>query len=255
MPHPSTHVYVFDRDSDLLDSALRLWNQACEEGVRRKKQFWAALSGGKTPIPFYRELACQNRPDSWKAIHLFLVDERFGPLDHPDSNGGMIGENLVRRAGIAAENMHSIPLGQETSEESARAYEETLRSFFRPDPGGFPVFDFILLGIGEDGHTASLFPGSPALKETERWVVAVNLDEVRRNRVTLTLPVLNRAGKVVFLVQGEKKAEIVRRVIVERESSLPAARVQPLQGEPIFFLDREAGRRLPLHLQGNRGTS
>jgi 6-phosphogluconolactonase len=249
------NVYIFDCESDLLDSALRLWTRAFEEGLRRRKRFLTALSGGKTPISFYQKLAGQKRPDSWKAIHLFLVDERFGPPGHPDSNGRMITENLVRPAGIPPENVHWIPLGTETPEESARAYEEGLRKFFRLNPGEFPDFDFVLLGIGEDGHTASLFSGTPALEETARAVAAVRLDAIRRDRVTLTLPVLNRAAKVVFLVQGEEKAEIVYRVIVKRESSLPAARIQPLQERPSFFLDRGAGRQLSSHLQGNRGIS
>ena len=249
------NVYIFDGESDLLDSALRLWTRAFEEGLRRRKRFLMALSGGKTPIPFYQKLAGQERPDSWKTIHLFLVDERFGPSDHPDSNGRMITETLVRPAGLPPENVHLIPLCKETPEESARAYEERLRIFFQLNPGDFPDFDFVLLGIGEDGHTASLFSGTPALEETERAVAAVRLDAIRRDRVTLTLPVLNRAVKVVFLVQGEEKAEIIYRVIVKREFSLPAARVQPFQERPIFFLDRRAGRKLSSHLQGNRGIS
>jgi 6-phosphogluconolactonase len=255
MTLPFPNVYVFDRESDLLDSALHLWNRAFDEGLRRRNRFLAALSGGKTPLPFYRKLAGQERPDSWKAIHLFLVDERLGPPDHPESNGRMITETLVRPAGLPPENGHLIPLRKETPEESARAYEESLQNFFRLNPGEFPDFDFVLLGIGEDGHTASLFSGTPALEETERAVAAVRLDAIRRDRVTLTLPVLNRAAKVVFLVRGEEKAEILYRVIVKRESSLPAARVQPAQGRAIFLLDQGAGRQLSSRLQGNRGIS
>ena len=168
MTLPSPNVFIFDCESDLLDSVFRFWNRAFKRGFRSRKRFLAGLSGGKTPIPFYQKLARQERPDSWERIHLFLVDERFGVSGHPDSNGRMIEEALIRPAGIPPENVHSIPLDKETPEESARAYEESLRNFFRLGAGEFPEFDFILLGIGADGHTASLFPGTPALDEIER---------------------------------------------------------------------------------------
>lgn len=238
------NVHIFDREGDLLDSAFHLWKRAREEGFRNRNRFCVGLSGGRTPIPFYRRLAVQERADSWERIHIFLVDERFGPPDHPDSNGRMIQENLVRPAGIRAENVHSIPLDKKAPEESARAYEENLRTFFRPGPGEFPEFDFILLGIGAGGHTASLFPGTPAPDEVQSAVVAVRPGGNRHDRITLTLPVLNRAARVVFLVQGEDKAEIVFRVIEKKEISLPAARVQPFRERPFFFLDREAGGKL-----------
>jgi 6-phosphogluconolactonase len=198
-------------------------------------------------------LAAQERADSRKGVHLFLVDERFGAPDHPESNGRMIAETLVRPAGFPPENAHWIPLNKETPEESARAYEDHLQNFFQFNPGEFPEFDLVLLGIGKDGHTASLFPGNPALEETARVVVPVRPEGNRLARVTLTLPVLNRAARVVFLARGEEKAEILYRVIVKKESSLPAARVQPDQGRPIFLLDRGAGRQISSHLEGDRG--
>jgi len=244
MTLPFDNVYIFDRESDLLEAACRLWNRDCEEALRDRKRFLVALSGGRTPIHFYRRLAARVRPDSWEGIHIFWVDERFGASDHPDSNGRMIQENLIRRAGIRRENVHSVPLDKKTPEESARAYEESLRAFFRLGPGEFPEFDFILLGIGADGHTASLFPGTSAPDEDQRPVVAVRPGGNRHDRVTLTLPVLNRAARVVFLVQGDDKAEIVFRVIEKKEIILPAARVQPFRERPIFYLDREAAGKL-----------
>jgi 6-phosphogluconolactonase len=249
MTLPFPEVYIFDGESGLLDSVLRLWNRTFEEKIRGGKHFLVALSGGKTPVPFYQRLAVQKRPDIRERTHFFLVDERFGAPDHRDSNGRMMGETLIGPAGIPSKNVHMIPLDQETPEESARAYEESLRIFFRLGPGEFPEFDFILLGIGTDGHTASLFPGTPGLDETQRAVVAVRLNEDRPNRITLTLPVLNRAARVVFLVEGEDKAEIVYRVIERRETSLPAARVHPFRERPIFFLDRGAGKRLSSHFR------
>jgi 6-phosphogluconolactonase len=151
--------------------------------------------------------------------------------------------------------VHPVPLNQETAEGAAREYEKSLREFFRLKRGEFPALDFILLGIGEDGHTASLFPGTPALEETQKGVLAVKLGTGRCDRVTLTLPVLNLGTQVVFLVQGESKAEIVRKVIAEGDSSFPAARVRPPSGGPIFVLDRLAGKQLPPCLRRNRSLS
>ena len=255
MTLPYATVYVFDRESEIVEAAIRLWTRAFEESLGPRGRFCAALSGGKTPLPFYRELVRQSRPDSWRRTHLFLADERFGPPDHPESNGRMIVELLARPAGVPAENVHLVPLNRETVEESATMYEESLREIFRLNRGDYPVFDFILLGVGEDGHTASLFPGTSALEETGKAVAAVKLKAARRDRVTLTLPVLNRGRGVVFLVCGEEKAEVVRKVIAERQSSLPAARVQPQSGGPTFLVDRLAGKLLPPGLQRRRSIS
>ena len=241
MALPASQVWICDGESGLMDSALRLWTRAFEESLRARGVFCAALSGGKTPIPFYRELARQRRTDFREKTHLFLVDERFGPPGHPESNGRMIAEALVLPAGLPDENWHPIPLGADSAEESALLYEGGLRDFFRLNRGEFPAFDFVLLGIGGDGHTASLFPKTPALEENQQAAVAVNLEAPRGSRVTLTLPVLNRGRMVVFLTRGEEKAEIVRKVIWEKDPALPAVRVRPA----VFLVDRAAGRELP----------
>jgi 6-phosphogluconolactonase len=248
-------VQVFERESEIVDAAIRLWTRACENSLRARGRFCAALSGGKTPIPFYRELSGQKPPDSWRRTHLFLADERFGPPDHPESNGRMIGAVLSRPAGVPAENLHLVPLNRETVEESASIYEKSLREFFRLNRGDLPTFDFILLGVGEDGHTASLFPGTSSLEETGKAVTVVKFGAGRRDRVSLTLPVLNRGREVVFLVCGEGKAGIVRKVIAEKDSSLPAARVRPRSGGAIFLIDRPAGKQLSPGFQMGRSFS
>lgn len=255
MTSPASNVYVRERETEFLDEALRFWSRAFEESLRLRGRFCAALSGGQTPVPFYRELARQTCPDSGKKVHLFLVDERFGPPDHPASNGRMIAEILVRPTAFPAENFHPIPLNLETAEQSALWYERDLREFFHLQEGEFPIFDFILLGIGRDGHTASLFPGTSAIEEARRAVAAVNFNRRRPDRVTLTLPVLNLGKEVVFLIQGEEKAEIVHKVIAERDYSLPAARIQPRSGELTFLIDVPAGKMLPPGLQRRRSPS
>ncbi len=237
-------VQIFDSEDALIDFGIWIWVNAFEEAVRRKGSFGAALSGGKTPLPLYQKLSNQQEAKSWERTRLFFVDERFVPADHPDSNFGMISRALIHPAHIPSQNVFPIPVDKESPEAAALEYDQTLRSFFKVQPDKVPTFDLILLGIGEDGHTASLFPKSKALEEIGKLAVAVRLDDPRHDRITLTLPVLNRAQKVVFLVTGERKAEIIPRIILEKNPLLPASRVQPVTGDRIFLLDREAGARL-----------
>lgn len=238
------NIRVFDHENTLVDFTVRYWTNAWQEAVGGKGVFCVALSGGKTPQPIYQRLASQKGREFWERTHLFLVDERFVPLLHPESNFQMIARMLIHPANIPPENIHAIAVDKGTPEAAAREYEENLRSFFKTKPGEVPVFDLILLGIGEDGHTASLFPGTRALEETGKLAVAVRLDESRHDRVTLTFPILNRADRVIFIAAGRRKAEIVRRIICEKTPALPASRVQPISGDLIFALDREAGEKL-----------
>jgi 6-phosphogluconolactonase len=237
-------VQIADTEDALIELGIGIWMGAFQEAVRRKGCFSAALSGGKTPLPFYQNLAIRQRPESWERTHLFLADERFVPADHPDSNFGMIARMLTEPAHIPSRNLHPVPVHRASAEAAAREYDESLRDFFKTGPDRVPAFDLILLGIGEDGHTASLFPGTEALEEIKKLAVAVKLNEIFHDRVTLTLPVLNRAEKVVFLATGRRKAEILRRVIGEQNPLLPASRIQPVAGDLVFLLDREAGAKL-----------
>ncbi|HUG88371.1 MAG TPA: 6-phosphogluconolactonase [Actinomycetota bacterium] len=170
-----------------------------------------ALSGGSTPRPLYEALARQPYP--WEEVDVFFGDERCVPPDHPDSNFGMAREALL--AMVAA---HAHPMPGETCD--AEAYERTLRERFGDE---VPSLDLVLLGLGEDGHTASLFPGDPALDERERWVVRVERPD--HPRLTLTLPVLGGARAAMFLVEGEAKREPLRRLL-DGDPSIPAARVE-----------------------------
>jgi 6-phosphogluconolactonase len=153
-------------------------------------------------------------------------------------------ETLLKRIQIPQENIHPVPTEKSTLEMSAKEYEEELRRFFKLPQGKFPEFDLILLGIGEDGHTASLFPGSPLLNDFTHLAVPVISDETRHHRITLTLPVINNAKHVVFLVTGGKKAAILKEVIVKRNPSLPASMVNTMSGNLMFLIDREASSAL-----------
>lgn len=218
--------------------------QSAVEAIPRQGRFSVALSGGDTPRPLYQSLASPDLAMKipWKRIHLFWGDERAVPPDHPDSNYRTAYETLIAHVPIPPENVHRMPGEKSDLQAAACEYEEILRRFFGGPPGEWPVFDLIFLGIGSDGHTASLFPGSPALNEKERWVVAVPAEKVRSARLTLTLPVLNQARQIVFLAAGKEKAPVVRALLSRNRSriDLPAGRVRPQNGREIFFLDQAA---------------
>ncbi len=199
------------------------------------------LSGGNTPRPVYERLASASDLP-WQRVHLFWGDERFVPHDDPRSNYGMVRDILIGHLPIPPENVHPMPTYMHSADLAAQAYEATLRAFY---PGAWPAFDLVLLGLGADCHTASLFPHSPALQERERWVVAAPGVDVQR--LTLTLPALNHARIIYFLARGQGKAQAVARVLHSWEdvTTCPARGIQPVDGEVHWWLDVEAASRLP----------
>lgn len=215
--------------------------------VSLRDRFSAALSGGATPRILYRYLADPAFSDRvpWEKVHLFWGDERAVPPDHPDSNYRMAYETLISKVPIPPENVRRMEGERSDLEAAAKDYEELLRRFFNLSGDRPPSFDLILLGIGTDGHTASLFPGSPALGEKRRRVVAVEVEKLHSRRLTLTLPVLNRAREVLFLAAGREKAPIVKTILSgPSPNDLPAGRVRPAGGKRRFLLDREAAALL-----------
>jgi 6-phosphogluconolactonase len=241
-------VHVFRNREETSAFLRRRWSEISAESVSRKGFFAVALSGGKTPVPFYTSMAETRIDLPWERTHLFIADERFLPLDHPDSNCRLLKQTLLHMRPLPPENVHPVPVEttglRGSARASARRYERDLTRFFKISPGQFPCFDLILLGIGEDGHTASLFPGSAALTERRHLAVPVVLDPVRHHRITLTLPVINHADNVLFLVTGENKATVVRKVVCREDLSLPASRVRPESGNLDFILDEDAGSQL-----------
>lgn len=207
--------------------------------LQANRRFSVALSGGSTPRALYQLLA--ETPLVWQNIHLFWGDERCVPPDHADSNYRMTAESLLTRIAIPPENVHRIP-GELPPEEAALRYEDELQTYF----GAAPRFDLVLLGMGDDGHTASLFPGSPALAESVRWAVAAEHSAPPPplvSRVTLTFGVFNAARQVIFLVSGAGKA--ARLAEIRRgEGSLPAARIQPASGELLWLVEQSAAAGL-----------
>jgi 6-phosphogluconolactonase len=211
--------------------------------------FTIALSGGSTPRDLHELLAgdpaIRDRLP-WHHLHFFWGDERHVPPDHPQSNYRMAHESLFSLAPVPSENIHRVPAEKPDAALAAEKYEQELQTFFGLDVGQLPRFDCILLGMGSDGHTASLFPNTEALRESNRLVVANWVDKFKSYRVTLTVPVLNRADLVVFLVSGHDKAEALKEVLQgdRQPDRFPAQLIRPDPGKLLWIVDRVAARLL-----------
>jgi 6-phosphogluconolactonase len=225
---------AFDDAEALAQHATR-W--LCAFAQRSNGPFAVSLSGGSTPRRLYELLAQADVP--WDRVHWFWGDERFVPPDHADSNYRMAREALLARAPVPSANIHAIPTEGLSPEEAASAYERTLQRFYGADVlvRERPLFDVTLLGLGEDGHTASLFPGHPALGEERRWVLAVR-GARKEARITLTYPALQASRETAFLVTGAAKKDALARARAG-DRTIPAGRLRPVGGLH-WFIDRAA---------------
>jgi 6-phosphogluconolactonase len=224
----------------LSDAALQDMLNVIEESVADRGRFAIALSGGHTPEKMYALWAEKYRAETpWDRVHLFWGDERFVPQNDSRSNYRMTLESLIARVPIPAANVHSIPTNFPRPEQAAEAYETELKRFFGAAP---PEFDVQLLGLGPEGHIASLFPNSPALDEKQRWVMAVRAPAEPPERLTCTPVVLNRGRNTFFLVSGANKREIIAALRSEpdsKPSQYPAGRIRPT-GRVVWYLDQAA---------------
>lgn len=218
------------------------------EAIRQRGRFSVALAGGSTPKQMYRLLAAAPLSEKidWQHVHLFWGDERCVPPEHRDSNYRMVHETLIQKIALPVANIHRIPAEYRDLNAAAGSYANELRIFFENDAAAMPRFDLILLGMGADGHIASLFPETAALAERQRWVVANEVPQLQTHRVTLTFPVINAAAQVWFLVTGAEKAEMVALALQHKKSSqkIPAQLVQPDPGALTWFLDAAAATQL-----------
>lgn len=231
-----------DDVASLAERAARYFVEFAREAVRSRGEFTVALAGGSTPLRLYDLLAWDPYVSEidWKLAHLFWGDERCVPPAHVDSNYQQAQVQLISKIEIPARNIHRIH-GEIGADQGAVRYQEELKRHFDKEP----VFDLVLLGIGPDGHTASLFPGSDALEEIERWVVGVPHSTPPPplvDRISLTLPVINAARQVMFLVAGAGKAQIMEQVMDAnpREPLLPAQRVKPENGRLTWLVEKSA---------------
>jgi 6-phosphogluconolactonase len=242
----SAEVRVFDDAGALAEAAARTIGDVARRAVRERGRFMIALAGGATPRLTYMRLAQAPWIDAvpWDRTWVFFGDERGVPPEHPDSNYRMAQETLLGKVPVPPERVFRMAGERADLDEAAADYARALAAAFGTRRGELPRFDLILLGMGIDGHTASLFPGSPALKEVFRPVVAVHAAAAAvPQRLTLTYPVLNRAAHVVFLVAGAEKARAVKAVLRDG-APLPAGLVQPEDGRLLWMLDRPAAALL-----------
>lgn len=238
-------VRIFPDMMALSHAAADTFRSLANKAVSNRGRFTAALSGGNTPKKLYTLLAEKPYRDqiAWESVYLFWADERCVSQEHDDSNFRLAHELLLSRVALPVENIHRIK-GEAGADRAAAAYEQDLKLFFGQD--SCPEMDLVILGIGEDGHTASLFPGSSQVKEHERLAVPVFPGILKEDRVTLTLPVLNHAKQVLFLAGGQSKRKILRSILVAgNPDGLPAGLVHPVTGNSTWYLDHDAASDLP----------
>ena len=237
-------IVVADED-ELARKGADFLSEAVGKPPNDQGRFSVALSGGSTPRPMYRSL---SQPPylsaiSWQTLHVFWVDERMVPFDHPDSNYGAARDDFLSCVPIPPHHLHPMPV-QVPPDQGALLYEAELKEFFE-DAGGGPLFDLIYLGVGKDGHTASLFPGREAVSKSSAWVLNVTGGAPHLPRLTLTPMVLNRAKRIVFMLSGHDKAPILKILWENGKKPLPAREIRPSNGELIWLVDRAAASLLP----------
>jgi 6-phosphogluconolactonase len=246
-----TRVTVYETRTDVATAAAGRFTARVRTAIVRHGRARIALAGGRTPEALYRLLADApyRAAIDWSRLEFFWGDERGVPPDHPDSNYRMVREALLTRVPIAADNIHRMRGGLLDAAVAAREYEAVLRQGCRVEVDVVPRLDLCLLGLGPDGHTASLFPASPVVRERTRWVRAAWVEKLRSWRLTLTPPLINNARHILFLVTGSDKAEAVRAVLQgpAEPNRLPAQIVRPTCGRVEWLLDRDAAGRLSPH--------
>jgi len=233
---------------DLSRRAATQFVELANRSVAERGRFTVCLSGGSTPRETYSLLAgepfCNQAP--WSSIHIFWGDERFIPLHDPNNHYRLATGLFLSKVPIPPENIHRMRVDHGNPSQVAFEYETSLKSFFKLSADEFPVFDLIILGMGADGHMASLFPGTPALQEMKRVVTENYVPKLSADRLTLTLPTLNRARQIMFLVSGAQKADALKQVLEGRDDGdyLPAQLLNPNGGQIKWMIDRDAASRV-----------
>ncbi|MBI5841814.1 MAG: 6-phosphogluconolactonase [Chloroflexi bacterium] len=229
-------------------AAVEFFAASAAQAISERGRFLVALSGGKTPQSMFQMLP--DAPVGWPRVHVFWADERCVPSDDPGSNYGQARRAFLDKVKIPEENVHRVQSDLEPAEAS-KSYALTLSGFAEP-PLEFPRFDLVLLGMGDDGHTASLFPGSEVDASTPTLAVTAQYQDRPANRVTLTPKVFNAARQIIFLVSGESKAETLARVLDDENyqpETLPAQRIHPLGGAVTWMVDEDAASKLPRRMK------
>jgi len=240
-------IRILTTPQELSEVAAEEVVRAAKEALAERGRFTIALSGGSTPKNLFNLLATNARNVlPWDCTFFFWGDERHVPPTDPDSNYRMAEETMLSKIPVNVGNVFRVPAENPDASAVAEAYEQTLRKFFQLEPGQVPVFDLILLGMGLDGHTASLFPNTAGLQEKARLVIANWVDKLKASRITLTVPVLNAARCVAFMVSGTDKAAVLRTVLEENAPAeqYPSKLIRPERGKLLWLLDRAAASEL-----------
>jgi 6-phosphogluconolactonase len=246
-----TAPWIYADTGALAQAAASELTRLAQESVAARGLFTLSLAGGSTPKKLYSLLATDPafRGIPWAKTHLFFGDERHVPPDDPDSNYRMVRTTLLSSGLVPEANVHRMQAELPDAAEAASTYDAEMHAFFGDDlrRNGFPRFDLILLGMGPDGHTASLFPGSHGLEEKSRWVIANPVEKFKTDRITFTFPVLNAARALYLLVVGTDKADMIREVLGpdQNHPPYPVQRVAPADGVKIWMLDDAAAAKLP----------
>lgn len=231
--------------SALNEAAVHEFVNSAQQAIDSRGQFAVALSGGNTPRNVFSILAAKYKDAlPWSKTHVFFGDERHVPPDDPESNYRMARESLLEKVPLPESNVHRIR-AELPAQQAASLYADELRAFFKLGPNEWPRLDLIMLGLGDEGHTASLFPDSTALAENRQLVVANWVEKFHTWRITFTFPVINQARQVLFLVSGAGKAEIIRNIFDSSPKDLyPAQRVRPMEGKLLWIVDKAAATRI-----------
>lgn len=242
-------VRILADGAAIAQSAAQVFVRAALAGVKQKGSFTVALAGGSTPKALYHLLVSEARFRAqvpWDLMTLFFGDERNVGPDDADSNFRMATEAMLSRAPLKTEQVHRIKGEYKDTEQAAFEYEQVLREYFRPGAGQFPRFDLVLLGMGSEGHTASLFPGTKALQEKSRIVTRNWVGKLFTERITLTAPAINAAAEVLFMVAGADKMLALKAVLEgpHEPEQLPAQMIQPENGSLLWLVDTAAAARL-----------
>jgi 6-phosphogluconolactonase len=226
------------------------------ESQGQRDRFCMALSGGSTPLPLYDRLLQEPYRSRmpWDDSYLFWVDERMVDHASPDSNFGQAHNALIAPLSLNRQQVFPMQHPSLDAKLAAATYTETLKQFFNPPPERLPCFDLIILGVGDDGHTASLFPEEAHSDSGHIWVKEVIGGKPKVPRTTLTFPLLNAARHIVVMATGTTKARVVRQALIERKGNLPIEKIRPLNGRLVWLLDKSAASRLPAAMQATNGT-
>jgi 6-phosphogluconolactonase len=238
-------IRIFETAEEVARAAADYFVETADKSISADGRFSVALAGGSTPRRTYQLLASEEYRNRlpWSKVHIFFGDERTVPATHADSNFRMAEEAMISRLPIPEPNVHRI-VGEGDAVANASLYEGELKIFF--DGAIWPRLNLVLLGMGDDGHTASLFPGTEALNEARAWVVANWVEKLKTYRITLTAPAINHAANVLFLVAGAGKAERLAEVLrgPRNPQQLPSQLIQPVSGSLVWLVDKAAAARL-----------